>query len=144
MLYTLISFGFCTVELSYNQSRGNLRQCPCTKDKQNVNLSSLTLQLLIHTSKRPTTLTASSSSTTPIYKPNNMAEGLKNPKQHRKMTKMLAKLWDAEGSEPFRDQHLLIRVGSRLDHQKYDKEGKRGWEKFAVELGRVYGRFLSR
>ena len=64
------------------------------------------------------------------------------------MTKMLTKLWDAAEGEkncPFaKEDHLLNRIGARLDLGKYDKEGKRGWEKFAVEVGKVYGRFMIR
>ena len=73
---------------------------------------------------------------------------IKNVKQHRKMTKMLSKLWDAaekvDKSCPFLDDQCLSRIGMRLDGGKYDKEGKRGWERFAVEVGKVYGRFLVR
>ena len=77
-----------------------------------------------------------------------MTENLNNAKQHRKMTKILSKLWDAAEAEkacPFAlEEHLLTRIGMRLDAGKYDKEGKRGWEKFAVEVGKVYGRFIVR
>lgn len=65
-------------------------------------------------------------------------------RQKKKMTKLLNKLWDASEPNPFHScsPANLSRVGQRLDAGKYH-DRKRGWEKFAVELGKVYGRHLG-
>lgn len=80
---------------------------------------------------------------------------IKRKKQKKRMTKILSKAWQMERAEPFQevddDQVLavggegpmdLTSMGQHLDKSVYQL-GRKGWESFASDLGRIYNRFIA-
>jgi hypothetical protein len=72
----------------------------------------------------------------------------KRKKQQRKMSKILAKAWGLDDSEPFQAHKGgaasvssspldLQTIGQHLDEDHYPF-GRLGWERFANDLGGVY------
>jgi len=80
----------------------------------------------------------------------------KHKRQLKKMTKILSKAWSIDKAEPFQeveDAELraiggggpidLTTMGQSLDCNTYEI-GRKGWEKFARDLGCIYNRFIAR
>jgi len=76
----------------------------------------------------------------------------KRSKQRRKMTKILAKAWNLDNADAFRQDKSsssspssqpidLQTIGQRLDTGGYE-HGHSGWETFAYDLGGVYKRHI--
>ena len=76
----------------------------------------------------------------------------KKQKHKRKMTKIMGKIWAFPGADKFhKDKTLstssrpldLETVGQNLDDDVY-QHGRRGWEKFAFDIGAVFNTHISR
>lgn len=82
---------------------------------------------------------------------------MKLKKQEKKMTRIVSKAWSLDRAVTFQevsnsttnssststnDTMDLRRVGVNLDNGNYVL-GKKGWEKFAAEIGFVYNQFIT-
>lgn len=76
----------------------------------------------------------------------------KKQKHKRKMTKIMGKVWNFPSAEKFHDCNTssstsqpldLKAVGQNLDDGLY-QHGRKGWEKFALDLGAVFNTHISR
>jgi hypothetical protein len=82
----------------------------------------------------------------------NDEKEVKRRKQLKKMTKILAKAWELQKSEPFQESSRtstqgnvfdLASLGEYLSEGAY-KVGRSGWVKFAQDIGGVYNRHIER
>jgi hypothetical protein len=82
----------------------------------------------------------------------NDEKEVKRRKQLKKMTKILAKAWELEKSEPFQESSRtsthgnvfdLASLGEYLSEGAY-KVGRSGWVMFAQDIGGVYNRHIKR
>jgi hypothetical protein len=70
-------------------------------------------------------------------------------KQAKRMGKVLARVWQLDGSDDFQDDKsntaalCLTAIGKKLDAEEY-RLGRHGWEDFARDLGGVYNRHIHR
>ena len=78
----------------------------------------------------------------------------KSKKQEKKMSKILSKAWTLDRAETFQQVTSppssgssisidLQSVGDNLERGKYPL-GRKGWEKFAGDIGYVYNQFILR
>ena len=79
----------------------------------------------------------------------------KRKRQEKRMTKIVNKAWGLDRSEPFQDASAFSFVsydGSPLDLRTMGLSlgkgtyqiGRKGWEKFASDIGGIYQRFIVR
>jgi hypothetical protein len=75
----------------------------------------------------------------------------KRQKALKRMSKMVTKAWQIDGSEPFQSakksspDHVicLTALGQKVDQQSYGG-GRHGWEDFARDIGGIYKRHIQR
>ena len=79
----------------------------------------------------------------------------KRKRQEKKMNKIVFQAWGLERSEPFQDASAfsfksydgspldLGTMGRGIDKGAY-QIGRKGWEKFASDIGGIYHRFIVR
>ena len=90
----------------------------------------------------------------------------KHKRQIKKMTKILSKAWRIDRAEPFQevDDDQVLHVAPIIDAEDGEKKrlrpmdltsmgkglsqetyvlGRKGWEKFACDLGGIYNRFIA-
>jgi len=79
-------------------------------------------------------------------------QDVKKQKHKRKMTKIMGKIWNFPSSDLFHESNLassssrpldLGTVGQNLDDNLY-QHGRKGWEKFAYDIGGVFKTHISR
>mmetsp|Transcript_14924 Transcript_14924/g.36626 ORF Transcript_14924/g.36626 Transcript_14924/m.36626 type:complete len:1594 (+) Transcript_14924:381-5162(+) len=75
----------------------------------------------------------------------------KRQKALKRMSKMVMKAWQLDGSEPFQTANksspahvlCLTTLGQKVDEQSY-RGGRHGWADFATDMGGIYTRHIQR